>query len=427
MFHTAAIRILKPSQLDQILRRREGHLEGVDEEVRTIIEAVAKDGDIAIINYTERLDGVTLTEEQLIIKPEAMQAALERIEPETRAVLERAARQIEETQKALLAPPVFIAGDGVTLEARQVPVVRAGIYVPGGRGVYPLLLLAGVIAAKVAGVEDVTVASPPQKNGSLPDVILAAAAIARADRMLVAAGVPAVAALAYGTDSVARVEKLAGPGNRFVSVAKKLLYGRLDLDLLAGPSEIVILADDSADPDAVALDLCGQAEQDPACLPLLITPSEELAKKVREKLAELLRSQSRRELIQAALMGGGIMMVESLDEGVRLAERVAPELLLLAVRDPDDLLPHIRRAGLVMLGHATPPGLALSQSGLCPILPTTSTARHASGLSANFFRRTLNVVRYNEAALKREGPDAVRIALIEGHLAQAEAIRVRMK
>jgi histidinol dehydrogenase len=273
----------------------------------------------------------------------------------------------------------------------------------------------------------VTVATPPQKNGSIPDVMLAAAAIAGADRILVAAGVPALAALAYGTDSVARVEKLAGPGNRFVTVAKKLLYGKLDLDLLAGPSEIVIIADDSADPDAVALDLCGQAEQDPACLPLVITPSEELAKKVREKLAELLKSQPRRELVQAALLGGGIMMVESLDEAVRLAERVAPSLLMLAVRDPGDLLPHIRRAGLVLMGHATPPGVALSQSGICPVLPTTATARHSSLLSANFFRRTLNVIRYNEAALKREGPAATRLAQVEGHLAQAEAIRVRMK
>lgn len=425
MLLTAAIKMLKPAQLDSLLQRRESHLAGLDEAAREIFAAVEREGDAAIVNFTERIDKVRLDEAKLVIGAVALSEAAERLDPELKAALERAIRQTDETQRALLAPPTVIAGDGVRVEARPVPAVRAGIVAPADHD--PLPVLGAVTAARAAGVEDVTVTAAPKPDGSLPDLLLAAAGLAGADRLLIASGTPGVAALAHGTDSVARVEKLAGAGSRHVSAAKRLLYGRLDVDMLAGPAEIVILADREADPALCALDLFGHAERDPAVLPLLITDDEVFAKGVREAVARLLKEMPRREQVQAALLGGGILLAESLDEGLRISERLAPELLLLAVREPGEFLPHVRRAGLVLCGQATAPALVAARAGLAPVLPTGGMARYASALTANFFRRMQHSAQFDRAALKREAEDALRIARAAGHHARAEALAARLK
>lgn len=426
MFLTAAIRLLKPAQLDGLLRRREAHLEGLDDEVRRVLEAVHHEGDHAVINTTHQLDGVRMEESQLVVGVDGLHAALAGLDPETRTALEAAANCLIATQQALAQTPVCISGDGVRVEVVPVAALRAGIHAAPGRPGNPLPILGAVIAARIAGVEDITVTIPPGPEGKAPPLLLAAAALARADRVFVASALPGVAALAYGTDSVAPVEKLAGAGSRQVSVAKKLLFGKLDIDGLSGPAEFVILADAQADPRLIALDLCGQAEADPATLPLVITDDETLAAAVRKAVAVLLKEIPRREQIQAALLGGGVMVCESLDEAVRIAERIAPEMLQLAVREPQTWLPHLRRAGLILCGQTSPPPLALAASGLAAVLPTGGTARYASGLSVRFFQRMQGQVSFDAEALKREGPAALRLALAGGAAAQAEAMKARL-
>lgn len=425
MFLTSAIRMLKPAQLDALLKRRDSHLEGLDGELREIFAAVASEGDAAVVNFTATIDRVRLDPEKLVAGRNLLEDALSRLDPEVRGALERAAAACEETQRALLAPPVVLEGDGVRIEARPVPAIRAGIVAQADHD--PLSVLGALIAARIAGVEDVTVTAAPRPDATVPDLLMAAAALGGADRIYVASGAPGVAALAHGTDSVARVEKLAGAGSRQVSAAKRLLFGRLEIDMLAGPAEIVILADKHADPGLIALDLFGHAERDPAVLPLLITDDPALAKAAREALAGLLRDTPGRELVQAALLGGGLLVVDSLDEGLRVAERIAPELLQLAVQRPGDFLPHIRRAGLVLSGQASAPALVSARAGLAGALPSGGTARWSPALSANFFRRMQHTAAFTAEAARREGPDALILARASGQSGRAAALEARLQ
>ena len=414
-------------ELDAIFSQRREEMAGVEEAVREIIEGVRINGDEALIRYARQFDGVEISPKEMEVPQKQWAQAAESIEREALASLQRAAERIETFHRHQLVRSWFDTEGGIVRGQVIRPLARAGVYVPGGKAVYPSSLLMNVIPAKVAGVEEVVVVTPPSQKGVNPSV-LAAAQVAGADRVLQAGGAQAIAALAYGTETVPQADIIVGPGNVYVTAAKRLLYGVVMVDLMAGPSEILVLADGSTPPGFVAADLLSQAEHDEMAWPILITPSPKFSQQVEQEVAQMMKTLPRQEIITVCLDRQGIIiLVRDLAEGMGVANRIAPEHLELALQDPLRWLGEVKHAGAVFLGPYTPEAVGDYLGGPNHVLPTAGTARFFSPLGVEHFLKRTNILSFSQEALKGVQEDVVRLARLEELEAHARAVEVRGK
>lgn len=404
---------------------------GVDQQMNAkvldIIEQVRTRKDDALLEYTEKFDHVKL--DSLIMSEEEIEAVMSKVDASLIADLKEAAENIAcYHEKQLQEGYEIQKEDGVYLGQRVIPLECVGVYVPGGRAAYPSTVLMNVIPAKIAGVKEIVMVTPPSADGSVDPVIAAAAHIAGVTRICKVGGAQAVAALAYGTQSIPRVDKIVGPGNAYVACAKRLVYGKVDIDMIAGPSEILVIADKDADPEYVAADMISQAEHDPMASSILITDDETLVEKVEEALQRQSDALPRQEIISQSLSNYGTVMVcDTIEECIEKANAVAPEHLELMVQDARSWLPLVRNAGSVFLGYYTCESIGDYFGGCNHVLPTNGTARFASALSCDSFIKKSSYLHYSKEALQRDGGKIMNIAHHESLDGHANAVKVRMK
>jgi histidinol dehydrogenase len=415
------------SELKRIIDRGEMATDEVAAAVKEVIERVRKEGDPAVLAYTEQFDRVSLTLKDLRVTPKEIKDAYSRVDPKKVEALKLAARNIKSFhEKQKLSSWVSQEPDGVILGQLARPLRSAGVYVPGGKAVYPSSVLMNVIPARVAGVEQIVMCSPVP-GGVLNPYILVAADIAGVSEIYKIGGAQAVAAMAYGTATIPKVDKIVGPGNIYVATAKRYVFGQVDIDMIAGPSEVLVIADDSADPVFVAADLLSQAEHDELASAILVTPSRKLAenaeKEVERQLATLIRKDIARKAIDRF---GAIVVVKDLAEAAEVSNAIAPEHLELSVEKPFELLALIRNAGAIFLGHYTPESVGDYVAGPNHVLPTGGTARFFSPLSTDDFMKRSSLIFYTKEGLDKVGDAVTLIADVEGLEAHGNTIRVRM-
>ena len=400
----------------------------LDREVRSILKDVKKRGDEALIYYNERFDGVRIPTHQLQVRRDEIREAYRKIPQDFIKTLKKAAYRIQRFHRLSKRRwETKWVEKGIRIEQIVRPLERIGIYIPGGKASYPSTVLMAAIPAKVAGVQEIIITTPPKKEDIHPAVLIAAD-LAGVDRIYRVGGVQAIAALAYGTTSIPRVDKIVGPGNRYVTIAKRFVYGTVDIDMVAGPSEIVIISDGKVPPSFIAADLISQAEHDEMALPILITPSEVFAMKVREELERQLSSLKREWIARVSLnQRGAILIVEDLHDAVELANQIAPEHLELCVKNPSYLMKAVRNAGAVFLGTFTPEAIGDYLAGPNHILPTAGTARFSSALGVEDFIKKINLMHFNEKALRRFEKDVKGFAEWEGLEGHYQSVRMRMK
>ena len=399
----------------------------IEASVRDIIEAVRTGGDQAVKEFSKRFDG--WTPETLELSKEALEQAVAQCDPAFINSLKKAAANIREFhQRQKQQSRIDPMPNGIITGQRVRGLHRVGVYVPGGTAGYPSSVLMNVIPAQVAQVGEIVMATPPGRTGKPDPNILAAAYIAGVDRVFLMGGAQAVAALALGTESVPKVDKIVGPGNIFVATAKKQLYGVVDIDMIAGPSEILIVADETANPRYLAADLMSQAEHDPMASAILITNSRPVAEGTVEELTRQMATLSRREIIQQSLdRFGGVIICENLDEAVDFANELAPEHLEVCVQNPFEYIGRLDNAGSVFLGNYSPEPLGDYFAGANHVLPTGGTARFFSPLSVDDFIKKSSFIYYPKAELQKAAPDIIRLAETEELTAHANSIRVRVE
>lgn len=414
-------------KLDALLDRMRTTPENVAASVGEIIRNVKERGDAALFEYTRKFDRFDPKKEGLCIEKEQIRKAFSRVPEDITGALQCAADRIEAFHRNQKEQSWFMTEEHGTILGQKVsPVGTAGIYIPGGRNAFPSTLLMNVIPAKIAGVEEMVVVSPTP-GGAMNDTLLAAAQIAGVDRIFRIGGAQAVAAMAYGTKSVPRVDKVVGPGNIYVAFAKRMLQGVIGIDAFAGPSEILVIADDGADPRTVACDLLSQSEHDPMASSILITSSGELADAVKMMLEKELATLPRKEATGKALHDhGAIIITGDLDEALDIANRAAPEHLELMVRDAFKYLGRIRNAGAVFLGYMTPEAVGDYIAGPNHTLPTGSTSRFYSPLGVYDFIKRTSVISFTGLAMEHLGPMAARIARAEDLEAHARSVECRL-
>ncbi len=400
--------------------------EGVDRAVAAILEDIARRGDEALVECTRRFDRWSpASAADLEVSPAACREALARIGEAERRALETAASRIRAYHGHQHLKGWRIEEDGTMLGQQVTPLDRVGLYVPGGKAAYPSSVLMNAIAAKVAGVPELVMVVPTP-DGAANDYVLAAAAIAGVDRVFRVGGAQAIGALAYGTRTVPAVDKIVGPGNAYVAAAKRRVFGRVGIDMVAGPSEILVVADSTANPEWVAMDLFSQAEHDEIAQSILVTPDRALADRVHESMRRALPAMPRRAIIEASLGNrGAIIEVRDLDEACALANRIAPEHLELAVADPDALLPKIRHAGAIFMGHYASESLGDYCAGPNHVLPTSRTARFSSPLGVYDFQKRSSLIRVARDAAVTLGRTATTLARAEGLEAHARSAELR--
>jgi len=395
------------------------------EVVEHILSEVRARGDQALLDFEWRLDGVKL--KRLEVTRKEIDKACSKVAPELASALELAAERIRYFHAKCKRQGWVDFGEG-GLGQWVRPLERVGVYVPGGKAGYPSTLLMTVIPARVAGVKEIIVSSPPGPDGEISPTTLLAAEIAGVDRVFKVGGAQAVAAMAYGTQSIPAVDKIVGPGNAWVATAKKLVFGRTGIDMIAGPSEIFVIADGSADPAVAAADLLSQAEHDELASSVLLTPDENVAKRVSGEVKAQLKQLSRESIAVKAIRDYGLIVVtQDLAEAVEVANRFAPEHLELLVKDPKALLAGIRNAGAVFLGHWTPEALGDYLAGPNHILPTGGTARFSSPLGVYDFVKRISVLSFDAKALAKYGKPAAEFASMEGLDAHGKSILARLK
>ena len=420
------VRYSKDTALDEIFPRSQFEYEDINKKVREIIEDVKINGDKALYKYSEMFD-VKL--DSLTVGSEEIEEAYNRIDEEFKEVLLAAAKNIRNFHEKQVRNNFFTNGkDGILLGQIINPIEKAGIYIPGGTASYPSTVLMNVIPAKIAGVEEIILVSPPNKDGKIEDSILAAAKIAGADKIFKIGGAQSIAALSYGTKTIPKVYKITGPGNIYVAMAKKMVYGEVDIDMVAGPSEILVIADENAVPENIAADLLSQAEHDKLAASVLVTSSEDIAKKVKIELAEQLEKLPRKETAGESLKNNGrIIITETIDEAVEISNEIAPEHLELCVSDPFSILGKIKNAGSIFLGNNTPEALGDYFAGPNHTLPTSGTAKFSSPLSVDDFIKKSSVIYYTKEALEKVKDKIIRFAEKEGLDAHAESVRIRFE
>lgn len=411
----------------QLKARSENNDKDVTTVVSAIIENVKTNGDKAVMEYTLKFDGSKV--EMPEISKEEVERLAQTCDKKIVLALEKAAKNIEDFHKRQLQQSwLTTKEDGVILGQRVRGLSRVGIYVPGGTAAYPSSVLMNAIPAKIAGVEEIIMVTPPLKDGKPNPDIMAAAVVAGVDRVFLMGGAQAVAALAYGTETVPKVDKIVGPGNIFVATAKKLLYGVVDIDMIAGPSEILIMADKTAKPNYIAADLMSQAEHDVLASSILLTDSEEIAVLVKEELEKQVKTLSREDIIRKSLADYGVIIVcKDMDQAVDYANLLAPEHLEVCVENPMDYLGRLDNAGSVFLGDYSPEPLGDYFAGPNHVLPTSGTARFFSPLSVDSFVKKSSFIYYTKKALQKESDDIVLLANTEGLTAHAQSVSIRVE
>ncbi len=412
-----------------LLKRDPNNYTEYTSQVQEIVDGVKERGDEALFAYTEKFDGAKVSADNIRVTEEEIEAAMAQVPEELLAVMKTSMENIRRYHEKQKRNSWFDARpDGTILGQKMTPLDSVGVYVPGGKAAYPSSVLMNIIPAQVAGVERIVMVTPPGKDGSVNPVTLTAAHLAGATEVYRAGGAQAVAALAFGTASIPRVRKIVGPGNIFVALAKKAVYGHVSIDSIAGPSEILVIADEKANPKYVAADLLSQAEHDQLASAILVTPSMELAKEVSRQAQEMTERLSRRDIIQASLDNYGyILVVENMKEAIQAANEIAPEHLEILTENPFEVMTKIRNAGAIFMGPYSSEPLGDYFAGPNHVLPTNGTAKFFSPLNVDDFVKKSSIIYYSREALKEASQDIETFAKAEQLTAHANSIHVRFE
>ena len=412
-----------------LLKRDPNNYTEYTTQVQEIVDGVKERGDEALFAYTEKFDGAKVSADNIRVTEEEIEAAMAQVPEELLAVMKTSMENIRRYHEKQKRNSWFDARpDGTILGQKMTPLDSVGVYVPGGKAAYPSSVLMNIIPAQVAGVERIVMVTPPGKDGSVNPVTLTAAHLAGATEVYRAGGAQAVAALAFGTASIPRVRKIVGPGNIFVALAKKAVYGHVSIDSIAGPSEILVIADEKANPRYVAADLLSQAEHDQLASAILVTPSMELAKEVSRQAQEMTECLSRRDIIQASLDNYGyILVVENMKEAIQAANEIAPEHLEILTDNPFEVMTKIRNAGAIFMGPYSSEPLGDYFAGPNHVLPTNGTAKFFSPLNVDDFVKKSSIIYYSREALKEASQDIETFAKAEQLTAHANSIHVRFE
>ncbi len=414
--------------LTNMLKRSPDSYPRQEAAVADILKNVRADGDKAVFAYTEKFDGAVINEENFTVTPEEEKEAYEKVDPELIGVIRRAIVRIKAFHEQEKQKSWFMTEDGIVLGQRVTPLQRVGVYVPGGKAAYPSSVLMNVIPAQVAGVPDIVMCTPPGKDGKVTPTTLVAAKEAGVGTIYKVGGAQAIAAMAYGTKSLPKVDKITGPGNIFVALAKKAVYGHVSIDSVAGPSEITVLADETANPRYVAADLLSQAEHDELASAILVTTSAELAEKVSEEVDKFTAKLERKEIIQKSLDNfGRILVADNMEEAIRAVNEIASEHLELVTRDPFLLMTKIRNAGAIFIGDHSSEPFGDYFAGPNHVLPTNGTAKFFSALSVDDFIKKTSIIYSSREALGSMHEDIETFAKAEGLTAHANSIHVRFE
>ena len=413
--------------LEDLLKRSPGQYGAYAGQVEAILKDIKEKGDEALFAYTERFDGVRLDKDSFRVTPKEIREAYEQVDPKLLAVMRRALANIRSYHEKQRRYSWFDSQPDGTLLGQKITALQSvGVYVPGGKAVYPSSVLMNIVPAKTAGVEQIVMTTPPGKDGKISPNTLVAASEAGADVLYKAGGAQAIGALAYGTASIPKVDKIVGPGNIYVALAKKAVYGFVSIDSIAGPSEILVLADESANPRFVAADLLSQAEHDEMASAILITTSRRLAEQVSAETDRFVQKLSRRAILEKSLENYGcILVADSMDAAIEAANAIASEHLEIVTRDPFQVMTKIRNAGAIFIGEYASEPLGDYFTGPNHVLPTNGTARFFSPLSVDDFIKKSSIVYYSREALEAVHQDIIRFANAEELTAHANSIAVR--
>ena len=415
--------------LDNLLKRSPNNYGQYADTVNEIVEAVKANGDQAVFEYTKKFDGAELTPENIRVTQEEIEEAYKQVDTEVLEVIRKAIVNIRTYHEKQKQYSWFDSKpDGTILGQKVTPLTRVGVYVPGGKAAYPSSVLMNILPAKVAGVEQIVMVTPPGKDGKVNPGTLVAANEAGADVVYKVGGAQAVAALAFGTATIPKVDKIVGPGNIFVALAKKAVYGYVSIDSIAGPSEILVIADETANPRFVAADLLSQAEHDELASAILVTVSEELADKVSAEVDAFVEQLSRKSILEKSLENYGyILIAEDLDQAVEIANEIASEHLEIVTRNPFEVMTKIKNAGAIFLGEYSSEPLGDYFAGPNHVLPTNGTAKFFSPLSVDDFIKKSSIIYYSRQALEPVKDDIIKFAESESLTAHANSIKVRFE
>lgn len=417
----------KKNLLEDLLKRSPNQYSAYEKDVAKILEDVKRKGDEALFGYTVRFDGAHLDAETVRVTEQEIQEAYDQVDEELLGIIRRALHNIRTYHEKQRQNSWFDSRpDGTILGQKVTALARVGVYVPGGKAAYPSSVLMNIAPAKAAGVDEIIMVTPPDKNGKVTPTTLVAAKEAGADVVYKIGGAQAIGALAYGTKSIPKVDKIVGPGNIYVALAKKAVYGHVSIDAIAGPSEILVIADDSANPSYVAADLLSQAEHDELASAILVTTSEELADAVSKEVDRFTAQLSRKEIIQKSLDNYGyILIAESMDEAISIANEIASEHLEIQTKNPYDVMTKIRNAGAIFIGEYSSEPLGDYFAGPNHVLPTNGTAKFFSPLSVDDFIKKSSIIAYSKEALEKVHEDIESFAAAERLTAHANSIHVR--
>lgn len=415
--------------LDNLLKRSPNNYGQYTEAVDAIVSHVKKDGDAAVFNYTKQLDGAEINAGNIRVTPEEIEAAYNEVSEDVLEVIRKAIVNIRTYHEKQKQYSWFDSQpNGTILGQKVTPLTRVGVYVPGGKAAYPSSVLMNILPAKVAGVEEIVMVTPPGKDGKVNPGTLVAAHEAGADVVYKVGGAQAVAALAFGTESIPKVDKIVGPGNIFVALAKKAVYGYVSIDSIAGPSEILVIADETANPRYVAADLLSQAEHDELASAILVTTSEALADAVSEEVDGFVEVLSRKSILEKSLENYGyILIAEDLNQAVDIANEIASEHLEIVTKNPFEVMTQIKNAGAIFLGEYSSEPLGDYFAGPNHVLPTNGTAKFFSPLSVDDFIKKSSIIYYSRQALEPVKDDIIKFAESESLTAHANSIRVRFE
>ena len=419
----------KKNLLDDLLKRSPNNYGKFEASVQEILNSVKEKGDEAVFEYTEKFDGVRLDAEHLLVTEEEIAEAYEQVDDELIAIIRKALVNIRDYHQKQMQYSWFDSKpDGTILGQKVTALQRVGVYVPGGKAAYPSSVLMNIMPAKVAGVDEIIMVTPPGKDGKVTPTTLVAAKEAGADKVYKVGGAQAIAALAYGTESIPKVDKIVGPGNIYVALAKKAVYGFVSIDSIAGPSEILVLADETANPRFVAADLLSQAEHDEMASAILVTTSMELAEKVSAEVDGFVAVLSRKEIIQKSLDNYGyILVADSLDDAIETVNMIASEHLEIVTKNSFEAMMKVRNAGAIFLGEYSSEPLGDYFAGPNHVLPTNGTAKFFSPLSVDDFIKKSSIISYSRNALEKIHTDIEKFAEAEHLTAHANSIKVRFE
>lgn len=423
------IKIYNSDRIDEVIKKLKTRAETEPDDIIPLINAIINDiksnGDKALLKYSSEFDKVE--SDEIYMTESERNELVAKVPSDLRNVMEQAAENILRFHEAQKQQNWMISQNGKVMGQRVLPLQRVGMYVPGGSAAYPSSVLMSAIPAKVAGVGKLVMATPPKSDGINP-AIICAADIAGVTDIIKIGGAQIIAAMAYGTESIKRVDKIVGPGNIYVATAKRLVYGTVDIDMIAGPSEVLIIADESANPKYIAADLMSQAEHDMNAASVLVTTSAKLAENVKAELERQIKSLSRSDIIRKSIeMNGAIVVVDSIFKAVELSDIIAPEHLELAVANPFDVLGNVKNAGSVFIGEYSPEPLGDYYAGPNHVLPTNGTARFASALSIDSFMKKSSYLYYGRDELEAVKADVIKFAEAEGLDAHANSVKVRFE